>query len=229
MFRFSNFLPSWTGNATRNHSSSLPVKRLLECIRPRRTTLAGCLEHTVHTCTLLGASRNPTPFTSPPFFVICLSSCHMPVIRIPFSYLWLFCHILIISVSQPNLEKIYVTWYIPISTKPQKHMPNLVYTKRIFSGLELHVPVICLAYPCHNLFLFRILRPANEFQQVIELLFDFCILLHGVHQAQQDLIATGAPAGSSASGLPRTQDKTFRNICLKVQKDGKRIYYVQTY
>ena len=71
------------------------------------------------------------------------------------------------------------------------------------SGSELHVPVMCLAYPCHNLFRFRRMRPANEIQPVIELQFDFCIPLHSVHQAQQDLFASCAPAGFFARCLRR--------------------------
>ena len=59
-----------------------------------------------------------------------------------------------------------------------------------FLTSELRVPVkgICHAYPCHNFFLFREMRPANEIQPV-----DFCIPLHNVHQPQQDLFATGRP------------------------------------
>ena len=55
---------------------------------------------------------------------------------------------------------------------------------------------MCLAYPCHNLFLFRRMRPAHEIQPIIELWFDFCILQHSVLQAQQDLFATAARADS---------------------------------
>ena len=74
----------------------------------------------------------------------------------------------------------------------------LVYTKCNFSGSELNVPVICLAYPYHNLFLYCRMQPANKIQPVIELQFDFCIPVLRVHPAQQDLFATGAPAGSFA-------------------------------
>ena len=41
------------------------------------------------------------------------------------------------SQEIPNLKKMF-----------------LVYTRCVFSGSELNVPVLCLAYPCHNLFLF---------------------------------------------------------------------------
>ena len=39
-------------------------------------------------------------------------------------------------------------------------------------------------------------RPANEIQPEIALQFEFCIPWHSVHQAQQDLFATAAPADS---------------------------------
>ena len=56
--------------------------------------------------------------------------------------------------------------------------------------------MINLAYHCHNFFLFSGMRPANKIQQGIELLFDFCIPQHSVHQVQQNLFATCAPTGS---------------------------------
>ena len=142
---------------------------------------------------------NPDPVHKSPLFG------HMHVIQTPFSYLLSICQILVISLSYPNKKKTssWHTWYIPISAKTRKDMPKLkkmceVYTECIFSGSKLHLPVISLAYPCHNCFLFRGMRSTNEIQPVIESLFDFCIPWHSIHQAQQDLFANGAPAGSFA-------------------------------
>ena len=79
----------------------------------------------------------------------------MPIIGTHSSYLWLFCHILVIiknkkdilgryqSVPWPNLKKICQTL-----KRCTSYIPSVS-----FSGSELHVPVICLAYPCHNCFM----------------------------------------------------------------------------
>ena len=95
--------------------------------------------------------------------------------------------------SVPYLKTIRQT-----SKRCTRYIPSV-----IFSGLEQHVPVIFRAYPCYNFFLFRGIRPANEIQQVIDLLFNICIPRHSVHQGQQDFFATGAPVGSLGSPPPR--------------------------
>ena len=60
------------------------------------------------------------------------------------------------------------------------------------------MPCLSMSYPCHKFVrLSAGFRPSNEIQQEIALLFKFCIPQHSVHQAQQDLFATAAPADSS--------------------------------
>ena len=68
----------------------------------------------------------------------------------------------------------------------------------MFLSYALHIPDDSR----HNLFLFRRMGPANEIHPVMELQFDFCIPTHSVHPAQQDLFATGAPAGRFELVLP---------------------------
>ena len=115
--------------------------------------------HTTVTC-----QWKPNPVHKSPLFcqiVICLSFArHTTNTSFKLSSI---CHILVMSSSCQNhpsqtkkLER--YTWYIPISIKPQKDILGIIYqliTKCIFSGSKLHVPGICLAYPCHNLFQFR--------------------------------------------------------------------------
>ena len=150
----------------------------------------------------------------PPFFVICLSyACHTNSFFISLVDLSYPCHILVITKlekdipgvyqSVPNLQKICQT-----SKRDTGYMP---YTDCIFSGSELHVPVICLAYPCHNFFQFRRMQrhcsQQMKFSRELNC-FDFCIPRHDVHQAQQELFAAGMPAGSLARGLRRVRQRS---------------------
>ena len=108
----------------------------------------------------------------------------MPVIRIPLSYLWSFCHILVIAKLENDIPGIYQS--VPNLKKICQTSKRCTrYIKCTFSGSELQVPVICLAYLCHNFFRFRGMRPANEIQQVIESQFHFSIPQHGVHEANK--------------------------------------------
>ena len=51
---------------------------------------------------------------------------------------------------------------------------------------------LSMSYPCHKFVRLSGSGPANEIQQEIALQFKFCIPLHSVHQAQQDLFATSS-------------------------------------
>ena len=147
----------------------------------------------------------PDPVHKSPFFVICFSyACRTNIFFISLVVLSYPCHILVTTKLRKDIPGIYTNQYQTSKKYAQNHLNFffLVYTKCIFSGSELHVPVVCLAYPCHNFFQFPGfgpgMQPTNEIQQVIDLQFDFWIPLHRVHHAQQDLFATGAPVGSFA-------------------------------
>ena len=123
----------------------------------------------------------------------------MPVIRTLFHIFGHFCHILVISLSKPNLKKDTPGIY-QISkryAKPQKDKLGICPVYLFwFAGIacSCHMPCISLS----KLFPVLLNAAANEIQPVIGLLFDFCIPLHSVYPAQQDLFATCAPTGSFA-------------------------------
>ena len=79
-----------------------------------------------------------------------------------------------------NQENCFQVWYIP--------------------GTSISFHVIChtysplRSYSCHK---FVRLSCSGQIQPEIALLFEFCIPLHSVHQAQQDLFATAPRADSS--------------------------------
>ena len=113
-----------TGKSGKQHWRSL--KSQIAAVRPgRRARRSPCCS-AAPAAARNSASGIPTPFTSPPPLSY---ACHMPAIQTPFSspfsYLCSFCHILVISLPLPSLKKKRYTWYIPISTKPQKDVPNL--------------------------------------------------------------------------------------------------------
>ena len=135
---------------------------------------------------------------------MCLSyACHTDTFFISLVFLSNPYRILVITKLKKNIPGIfqsvpYLKTIRQTSKRCTRYIPSV-----IFSGLEQHVPVIFRAYPCYNFFLFRGIRPANEIQQVIDLLFNICIPRHSVHQGQQDFFATGAPVGSLGSPPPR--------------------------
>ena len=105
------------------------------------------------------------------------------------------CHIHVISL----FEKRYIWIYLGY---PRLKNLHLVCTGYIFS---CHMPYLSMSYPCHKFVRLSGSGPANKIQPEIALLFEFCIPLHSVHQAQaaqQDFFATAARADSSfAPGL----------------------------
>ena len=155
-------------------------------------------------------------------FFCHILACHTNTYQV--SYLWSICHILVISLSYPNLKKTYLVYTNQYQTSkryanPQKDVQSifLVYVFWFRIAYTCHMP--CISLSQH--FSVPLNAAANEIQPVIELQFDFCITWHSVNQAQQDLFATCAPEGSFARSQTQTRRRGLRHLGLR-RRWGRR-------